>query len=299
MYYIKTVCLFKLLHFILTFHLKQSYFLAIPFPLLLLQRPTASQIPLVGFFLLLERQKRVLRVVNGKKRKPAIVISAANQKQVVTSSEFNLSSFGGPYPISLHVSGRSYCKTRKSQSISQSAGWKATLYFERVETEFNKANRMKDIQIKSLTIISHLSKVLKYHIKENCGIPICMNISKAERKLCREHDKSMKANSVLAGLIWKAPNHHSISKKLDYKTLPFVCLSQQKEAGQESERDGIQNNHFLETRVKKCSRRCAKFKWQQEANHLFNMQKHDKVIAKENHCSNLIYWLKATFMTST
>lgn len=40
MYYsdIKTVCLFKLLPFIITFHLKQTYFLAIPFPLLLLQR---------------------------------------------------------------------------------------------------------------------------------------------------------------------------------------------------------------------------------------------------------------------
>lgn len=52
MYYtdIKVVCLFKLLHFILTFHLKQTYFLAIPFPLLLLKREAASQILLVEFF---------------------------------------------------------------------------------------------------------------------------------------------------------------------------------------------------------------------------------------------------------
>lgn len=47
MYYsdIKTVCLFKLLHFILAFRLKQTYFLAIPFPLL--KRQAASQISLV------------------------------------------------------------------------------------------------------------------------------------------------------------------------------------------------------------------------------------------------------------
>lgn len=58
------------------------------------------------------------------------------------------------------------CITKKSHSTSQPAGWKASLHFGRVETEFNKANRVKDTYIKSVTIISHLSKFLNATLKK-------------------------------------------------------------------------------------------------------------------------------------